>query len=163
MPDQEFTDFTTIESDSGIVQWILKAPVARVYNIRKLLVTDSPEIVFYDREGNVSSVLVAKKGEYNQQTHDLTALGNVVLTSTEGFILETESLVWLNLLEQIHTEDFVKVTKGNDVLTGYGFQGYPELKNIDIKRDVKAYLRDEEGLVDDEVDRESDSKAGGDE
>ena len=163
MPDQEFTDFTTIESDSGIVQWILKAPVARVYNLRKLLVTDNPEIVFYDEAGNVTSVLVAEKGEYNQQSHDLTALGNVVLTSTEGFTLETESLVWLNLIEQIHTEDFVKVTKGNDVLTGYGFQGYPELKNIDIKRDVKAYLRDEEGLVEEEVDREKDGRADSDE
>ncbi|MBN2070631.1 MAG: LPS export ABC transporter periplasmic protein LptC [Candidatus Krumholzibacteriota bacterium] len=163
MADQEFADFTTIESDSGIVEWILDAPVARVYNIRKLLVTDSPEIVFYDRDGKVTSILTADKGEYNQQTHDLTALGNVVLTSTEGFILETESLVWLNQYGQIHTEDFVKVTKGNDILTGYGFQGYPELKNIDIKRDVKAYLRDEEGLVENEVDRERGNKAGKDE
>ncbi|MBU8921936.1 MAG: LPS export ABC transporter periplasmic protein LptC, partial [Bacteroidales bacterium] len=84
----------------------------------------------------------------------LTALGNVVVTSREGYVLETESLVWLNIVEQIHTEDFVKVTRGADILTGYGFQGYPELKNIDIKRDVRAYLKDDEGLVDDEVERE---------
>ena len=37
---------------------------------------------------------------------------------------------------------------------GYGFRGYPELRNIDIKRDVKAYLRDEDGLVGDEVEKE---------
>lgn len=161
--DQEFTDFTTMESDSGVVKWLLEAPVARIYNVRKLLVTDDPEIKFYDELGRVTSILTADKGEYNKDSHDLTALGNVVVTSSEGYILETESLVWLYELGQIHTEDFVKVTKGRDILTGYGFTGYPELRNIDIKRNVKAYLRDEEGLIDGEVEKEREGKAGEDE
>ncbi len=163
MADQEFSDFRTIESDSGIVKWILEAPVARVYNIRNLLVTDNPEITFYGENGAVTSILTADKGEYNQQTHDLTALGNVVVTTSEGYTLETESLIWLRELGQIHTEDFVKVTKDNDILTGYGFQGYPELKNVDIKRDVKAYLKDDQGLVDEEIRKEREGNSGRDE
>ena len=163
MADQEFSDFRTMESDSGQVKWILEAPVARVYNIRKLLVTDSPKITFYDENGEISSVLTADMGEYNQDTHDMTALGNVVVTTVEGYTLETESLIMLRELGEIHSEDFVKVTKGNDVLTGYGFQGYPELKNVDIKHDVRAYLRDEEGFIDDEVKKEKEGKKNGDE
>ncbi len=154
LADQEFTDFVTMESDSGVVQWKLVAPVARVYDARNLLVTESPTISFFDETGEVSSVLTADKAEYNRISHDLTALGNVVVTSREGYILETESLVWLNTVEQIHTEDFVKVTRGKDILTGYGFQGYPELKNIDIKRDVRAWLKDDDGLVDEEIEKE---------
>ena len=46
MADQEFSDFTTMESDSGQVKWILEAPVARVYNLRGLLGTDNPRITF---------------------------------------------------------------------------------------------------------------------
>jgi hypothetical protein len=84
------------------------------------------------------------------------------VTTIEGYTLETESLVMIRELGEIHSEDFVKVTKGNDVLTGYGFQGYPELKNVDIKRDVRAYLRDEEGLIDREVEKEKEGKSGGD-
>lgn len=160
LADQEFSDFTTMESDSGRVKWILDAPVARVYTSRKLLVTDTPRIEFYDENGEVSSVLTAEKGEYNQVTHDLTALGNVVITTSEGYTLETESLVYLRELGEIHSEDFVTVTKGNDVLTGYGFTGYPELKNVDIKRDVRAFIRDEEGRVDEEVRRERESGGG---
>ncbi len=163
MADQEFSDFRTMESDSGQVKWILEAPVARVYNIRKLLVTDNPKIIFYDENGEISSVLTADMGEYNQDTHDMTALGNVVVTTIEGYTLETESLIMLRELGEIHSEDFVKVTKGNDILTGYGFQGYPELKNVDIKRDVRAYLRDEEGLIDGEVKKEKEGKGSGDE
>jgi LPS export ABC transporter protein LptC len=160
LADQEFTDFTTMESDSGRVKWVLEAPVARIYSSRKLLVTDTPRIKFYDENGEVTSVLTADKGEYNQVTHDLTALGNVVITTSEGYTLETESLVYLRELGEIHSEDFVTVTRGDDVLTGYGFTGYPELKNVDIKRDVRAYLRDDEGLVDDEILRERERDGG---
>ncbi|MBN1163920.1 MAG: LPS export ABC transporter periplasmic protein LptC [Candidatus Krumholzibacteriota bacterium] len=158
MADQEINDYQTTESDSGVVKWILEAPVARVYNVRKLLVTDNPRIQFFNEFGEVSSVLTADKGEFNQETRDLTVLGNVVVTTPEGYILETESLMCLRKVGQIFTEDFVKVTRENDILTGYGFQGYPELKNVDIKRDVKAYLRDDEGLVDEEIKKDSERK-----
>jgi LPS export ABC transporter protein LptC len=156
VPDQEFSDFTTVESDSGIVKWVLSAPVARVYNASKLLVTDDPRIEFYNEDGTLASVLLAKKGEYNQVTHDLTALGDVVVTSSEGYMLETESLVWVEKLEEIHTEDFVRFIKGEDILTGYGFRSDPNLKNVEIMKDVKAYIRDDEGFVEEEVKKETD-------
>jgi len=153
IPDQEFSDFSTVESDSGLVKWKLRAPVARVYNSKKLLVTDDPVIDFYDEDGKIASTLTAKKGEFNQQTHDLTALGNVVVTTSEGYKLETESLVWLQELGEIHSEDFVKVTKGSDILTGYGLKTDPSLKNVEILRDVKAYLKDEEGNIREEIEK----------
>jgi LPS export ABC transporter protein LptC len=158
VPDQEFSDFTTVESDSGVVKWILSAPVARVYNASKLLVTDDPRIEFYNEDGTLASVLIARKGEYNQVTHDLTALGSVVVTSVDGYTLETESLIWVETVEEIHTEDFVRFTKGEDVLTGYGFRSDPNLENVEIFRDVKALLRDDEGIVEEEVKRETDER-----
>jgi hypothetical protein len=87
-------------------------------------------------------------------THDLTALGNVVVTSQEGYVLETESLVWVNSLGEIHSEDFLRFTKGADVFTGYGFRGDPELRDVEILRDIKAYLRDEDGALRGEIERE---------
>ena len=160
VPDQEFSDFTTVESDSGVVKWVLAAPVARVYNASKLLVTDDPRIEFYNEDGTLASVLLAKKGEYNQVTHDLTALGDVIVTSSEGYTLETESLIWVEELEEIHTEDFVRFVKGRDILTGYGFKSDPDLKNVEIMRDVKAFLRDDEGVVDEEVRKETEGEEG---
>ena len=158
VPDQEFNDFTTSESDSGLVKWMLKAPVARVYSARKLLVTDTPHIEFFDKQGVLVSVLTSDKGEYNQVTHDLTALGHVVVTSQEGYVLETESLVWVNGPGEIHSEDYVKFTRGNDVLTGYGLRGDPGLRDVEIQRNVKAYLRDENGFMQEEI--KKDESAG---
>ncbi len=159
VPDQEFSDFTTLESDSALVRWALKSPVARVYNARKLLVTDDPRIEFFDEFGQLASILTSDKGEYNQVTHDLTALGHVVVTSVEGYVLETETLVWVEKLGEIHSEDFVKFTRGADVLTGYGLRGDPGLRDVEIKRDVKAYLRDDGGLIKEEM--EKDAGSGG--
>jgi LPS export ABC transporter protein LptC len=155
VPDQEFSDFTTLESDSALVRWSLKAPVARVYNARKLLVTDDPRIEFFDEFGQLASILTSDKGEYNQVTHDLTALGHVVVTSVEGYVLETETLVWVEKLVEIHSEDFVKFTRGADILTGYGLRGDPGLRDVEIKRDVKAYLRDENGALKEEIEKDS--------
>jgi LPS export ABC transporter protein LptC len=160
VPDQEFGDFTTSESDSGLVRWTLKAPVARVYNARKLLVTDTPHIEFFDAQGILTSVLTSDKGEYNQVTHDLTALGHVVITSQEGYVLETESLVWVDGLGEIHSEDFVKFTRGRDVLTGIGLRGDPELRNVEIQRNVKAYLSDENGMLQEEIEKDAGVKQG---
>ncbi|HEY5133253.1 MAG TPA: LPS export ABC transporter periplasmic protein LptC [Candidatus Krumholzibacteriaceae bacterium] len=151
VPDQEFNDFTTAESDSGLVKWMLKAPVARVYNARRLLVTDTPHIEFFDKQGSLASVLTSDKGEYNQVTHDLTALGKVVVTSQEGYVLETESLVWVNGSGEIHSEDFVKFTRGNDVLTGYGLRADTGLRDVEIQRNVKGFLRDENGFLQEEI------------
>ncbi len=160
VPDQEFSDFTTLESDSALVRWSLKAPVARVYNARKLLVTDDPRIEFFDEFGQLSSILTSDKGEYNQVTHDLTALGHVVVTSVEGYVLETETLVWVEKLGEIHSEDFVKFTRGSDILTGYGLRGDPGLRDVEIKRDVKAYLRDEDGALREEIEKDATGGAG---
>ncbi len=153
--DQVIHDFTTVESDSGVMKWRIKAPVARVYNSRDLLVTDNPVIFFFGEDGEISSVVNADKGEINQQTRDLTAIGNVVVTSSDGYTLETESMVWLNSEGMIHTEDYVKFTKENDVVEGYGFRGYPELKEFDIIRDINGNLYDKEGNMGQEIERET--------
>jgi LPS export ABC transporter protein LptC len=163
VPDQEFSDFTTVESDSALVKWSLKAPVARVYNARKLLVTDDPRIEFFDEHAQLASILTADKGEYNQITHDLTALGHVVVTSVEGYVLETETLVWVEKLGEIHSEDFVKFTRGSDVLTGYGLRADPGLRDVEIQRNVKAYLKDEDGLLKEEIKKEENPKGSHDE
>jgi hypothetical protein len=48
------------------------------------------------------------------------------------------------------TNDFVKITKKTDVITGYGLETDEELKHFVIKRNVKGKITEipEEGLKD---------------
>jgi LPS export ABC transporter protein LptC len=146
-PDEVFADFVTQESDSGLVRWKLTAPKASRFKEKQLVVLDRPTIVFYDRTGNVRTTLVSEAGEYNEARRDMLAYGQVVVTSVDGDVLETDSLVWDNTQKKILSDSFVKLKKGRDVITGYGLECRDDLGTVDIKRNVNATVIDEKGEI----------------
>jgi len=142
-PDEVFTDFVTLESDSGRLQWRLTAPKATRYSKEKRIMLDSPVIDFFDGEGIRQTTLIADAGEYSEETRDMLAYGNVIVESAGGDVLETDSLFWNSEQDKILSNSFVKLTRGRDVLTGYGLECDPSLNSVDIKRDVKATIIDQ--------------------
>lgn len=152
VPDEVVTDFVTQETDSGRVRWTLQAPHASRYNDRKIFVMDDPKIEFYDRFGNLQTTLTSKKGEYSDKTHDMLAYGNVVVVSVDGDVLDTDSLRYLNKEDKIVSDSFVKLTRGQDVVTGYGLECDHDLSSVDIKRNVKARLIDQDKTLEGKID-----------
>jgi LPS export ABC transporter protein LptC len=148
LPDEIVTEFVTQETDSGRVRWKLAAPRALRYNTRNVFVMDAPRIEFFDRMGNLQTTLVARNGEYSLATHDMLAYGDVVATTTKGEILETDSLRYLNDTDKIVSDSFVKLTRGGDVVTGIGLECDHTLESVDIKRDVRARIVEEDGKLD---------------
>ncbi|MEJ2720809.1 MAG: LPS export ABC transporter periplasmic protein LptC [bacterium] len=146
-PDEVFADFVTAESDSGRAQWRLTAPKARRYIDKKLIVLEKPTIEFYDEEGAIRTKLTSDAGEYYEDKRDMLAFGNVVVKSIDGDVLETDSLLWDNRRNKILSNGFVKLTRGRDVITGYGMECDQDLDSVDIKRDVKATVIDEKGDI----------------
>lgn len=144
VPDEIVTDFTTEETDSGLVRWKLTAPRANKYNTRKVFLMDSPRIEFFDDLGNLRTTLTSENGEFSQTTRDMLAYGKVVVVSVEGDVLETDSLTWLNGQDKIVSDSFVKLTRGNDVITGIGMECDHNMAFVEIKRDIKARIVDEE-------------------
>lgn len=147
-PDETMTEFVTQETDSGRVQWKLAAPRALRYNARNVFVLDNPKIEFFDEMGNLQTTLTAKNGEYSLATHDMLAYGNVVATSTKGEILETDSLRYLNETDKIVSDSHVKLTRGRDVITGIGMECDHTLDSVDIKRNMRARIMEEDGKLD---------------
>jgi LPS export ABC transporter protein LptC len=76
----------------------------------------------------------------NQRTHDMVARGSVVLQTTEGTRMSTEQLQFLNKQQRIVSDVFVRVERGADVLTGYGFESDPDLEHFEFKRRVRAVV-----------------------
>lgn len=148
IPDETVMDFATQESDSGRVQWTLKAPRADRYVDRNVFVMDDPTIEFYDKMGNLQTTLTADKGEYLLDTHDMLAYGNVVAVSFKGEVLETDSLRYLNEADKIVSDSFVKLTRGRDVITGIGLECDHTLDSVEIKKDVHAVVIQEDGKFD---------------
>lgn len=96
----------------------------------------------YDREGKHISTLQADSGWIREKRQELMVMGNVVVRTDQGMILETQSLSWNPKTNKVTTEDFVRLTKGKDVITGYGLEADQELKQFKIKKEVKGKIKE---------------------
>jgi LPS export ABC transporter protein LptC len=148
VPDEVVSDFVTEETDSGRVSWKLTAPRAYRYNARKVFVMDDPRVEFFDEAGMLQTTLTSDNGEYFQDTRDMLAYGDVLVVSVEGDVLETDSLRYLNAEDKIVSDSRVKLTRGNDVITGVGLECDHSLSSVDVKKNVKATIIDDEGNID---------------
>lgn len=145
LPDQEVSDFVVTETDQGQLEWKMYAPSAATYRARNTVVARSVRIDFYDEKGSRSSTLTAQEGEMNDLTHDMTARGNVAIQTTEGTRMTTDHLQFSNKRQRIQTESFVRVDRHGDVLTGWGFESDPNLRDFQFKRQVKATVHTRSG------------------
>ncbi len=150
MPDQIITNFEITETALGRKDWTMRADSAYLYDRRNLLEAKSVEVTFYDENGQVRSILKADYGKLNRKSDDMEARGHVVVTSAEGIKLETSKLTWLNSERQIVSDDSVKITRKDDILTGWGFRGDPDLGTFTILRQMKATIKPDKGSEKDE-------------
>lgn len=143
LPDQEIKDFALTETDAGRPLWKLYARYAAEFSGRNLYQARTLKVDFFDDAGARSSVLTAREGEINGRTRDMLARGHVVLQTTEGTRLTTEELRFMNRDQKILVPETqaVRVERGSDVLTGYGFESDPDLKHYEFKRRVQATVR----------------------
>ena len=147
LPDQEVSDFVLTETDQGAPQWTLYARHAATYNATHVIKARDIRVDFFDAKGARSSELVAREGEINQRSRDMTARGNVVLETTEGTRMSTEVMRFDNRRQKIVVPDDqkVRVARAGDVLTGFGFESDPELRHFEFKRSVEATVRTRSG------------------
>jgi LPS export ABC transporter protein LptC len=145
LPDQEVSDFAVTETDQGRLEWKMYAQSAAIFTARNAIVVRVVRIDFYDEQDRRTSTLTAREGEMNQRTHDMLARGSVVLQTTEGTRMSTEQLKFLNKQQRIVSDEFVRVERGADVLTGYGFESDPGLEHFEFKHRVRAVVRTRSG------------------
>ncbi|KPJ53946.1 hypothetical protein AMJ39_02380 [candidate division TA06 bacterium DG_24] len=141
IPDHVIEGFVLVETVSGERRWVLAAERAISYEDANEIYTFDVTIDFYDEEGEHYSRLTAARGTYDSITSDMEAIGEVVVTSDRGAVLETERLRWSNSEARITSNGPVRITKDDAVLTGRGFESDPSLEHISIKEDFRAVTR----------------------
>jgi LPS export ABC transporter protein LptC len=147
MPDQEVTDFVLTETDAGRPQWTLYARWAATYTARNIVVAKNIRVDFFDEKGARSSELTAREGEIQQLTRDMTARGNVVLTTTEGTRMTTDELHFGNQQQLITSDRLVRVEREGDALEGVGFSSDTDLKHFEFRSQVNATVRSKSGAL----------------
>jgi len=141
-PSQLTTDYVTRHSRDAVPVWELFGDVAQKFDGDEVMHLNGVRMVFY-RDGEEDAVLTSDTGQIHEETEATVARGNVVVVTEDGRRLESEELHWDPERELIHTEEFVRFTEGDQVLTGYGLETDPDLTNVMILRDVQGATRDE--------------------
>jgi len=140
MPDQILENSVIIFTVNGIKSTVVKAKYIEKYLAQDLTKAAELYVDFFDSEGKHTSVLVADSGDIQERKQLMEVRGQVVVTTDKGVKLETKRLRWDPNTAKIITDDFVKITRGQDVVTGYGMESDQELKRIKIKKNVSGEI-----------------------
>jgi LPS export ABC transporter protein LptC len=145
-PDQRISDFALTETEGGRKLWVLRAEQAKVFDSSNEVNLDTLVVDFYDEEQAHVSTLTSDHGVIERATRDMQAFGQVRIRTDEGLRLEADEVRWVQKEGRILSDSRVRFTRGENVLTGVGFESDPSLKDIEIRRAVEAEVRDTDGL-----------------
>jgi len=123
--------------------WVLSADSGISYGPDEPTRLKKLTVRFYDAGPEVKSTLTSRRGEVDDKTHSLVARDSVVVVTPKGERLETETLRWDPSKGQIQTNDPFRFYRGNDLMTGIGFQADPDLEHYVVHQQVRAEMRDE--------------------
>jgi LPS export ABC transporter protein LptC len=136
LPVVEATNFETLFTDSGEVRFFLKTPKLLRFETEGDPYIEFPEgieLVKYDENKNIVSSITANYAKQFVEEKKWEAKNNVVATNIKGDTLRTEHLIWDEKSEKIYTEEYVKIIRENQIITGIGFQSDQSLENWRIK------------------------------
>jgi len=136
-PSLLFQGFSARASHDGALVWEAQADRARVNREGQGAHAESVTVVYFSH-GRVVSRARADSAEINLRSYDIDANGAVEVHSSDGVILRTPHLDWNNRQQRISSESRVQVVRGHTVLTGRGFVGDRDLRDVRILQDVQA-------------------------
>ena len=121
------------QTSEGKLAFQIAAEEAYIYQSESLIKFYKVRAKYF-RLGREASNLTSDEGLLNTATNDIQASGHVFLKSSEGSILETEQLNWINKGGSVFTDKAVRVIKGGNVMTGIGLKTDMGLENINIQK-----------------------------
>jgi len=131
---QQIGDFTLSGSgEKGKKAWDLAGKSADIYNE----VVKLKEVVANNYGEKDSINLTADNGNFDKSSGVVKLKDNVVMTTTSGVKLTTDSLDWDRKQQMISTLDKVNLARTDMNLSGDGAKGQTALKQIVLEKNVR--------------------------
>lgn len=139
IPSQTIEGFRLTETILGRRSWVLMSDQADTYEKSQEVDLRGLKIEFYQAAADsINATLTADLGAVNTATRDMSARHNVRVTTRDSLVLITDHLTWNNDTKKLFTESAIRLEKGDDWLTGEGLEASSDLKEIQIKKNVKG-------------------------
>ena len=138
--DMQLKKIRFVEDKQGQKTWELEAESVLQYQEQNIMVLENVKVTFYAKEGRII-YLTGKQGKVYQDSKNVDLLGDVVLTSSDGYQLKTHSASYRHLEKIVSTPDPVEINGEQIRLTGKGMLVDVEAKTFKILSQVKTQLR----------------------
>jgi len=138
--DMRLEKIRFVEDKHGQKTWELEANSVQQYQDQNIMVLEDVKVTFYTKEGR-TLFLTGKQGKVYQDSKNVELVGNVVLTSSDGYQLKTHSVSYRHLGKIVSTSDPVEIEGEQLRLTGKGMWVDMEAKTFKILSQVKTQLR----------------------
>lgn len=136
LPVLEAKNFETIQTDSGQVRFSMKTPKLLRFEDEGKFYHEFPEgiqLIKYDAQKNIISSIRADYAKEFIKEGKWEAKNNVIVLNADGDSLKTEHLIWEEKAEKIHTKEFVKIIRDNQIITGIGLTSDQNMTNWKIR------------------------------
>ncbi len=97
--------------------------------------------------GERQTHLTAKRGNLNRETENIHLEGDVVVTTSDGMKMTTDSLDWESEKEIGTTPDWVTVSQPGMTVVGLGGKGYQKIHRLRLEREVTVVMEGKEGAT----------------
>jgi LPS export ABC transporter protein LptC len=129
-----------VEDKHGQKTWELEATSVQQYQDQNIMVLEDVKVTFYAKEGR-TFFLTGKQGKVYQDSKNVDLVGDVVLTSNDGYELKTHSIAYRHLGKIVSTSDPVEIQGEQIHVTGKGMTVNIENKTFKILSEVKTQLK----------------------
>ena len=119
--------------ERGKKSWDLSGKTADILN--DVVKMDKVVGNMYGVQDNIN--LTSDKGEFNKAEGKVHLQDNVVITTTSGAKLTTDSLDWDRKNQFVSTKDLVNIKKDNMTVVATGATGQTSLKKVAFNKDVR--------------------------
>lgn len=144
LPDSELRGATIYLYEKDKVTTEIHAERLLKFESKDSTMAYSLDMDFFDSSGQVTTKLVGDSGIIREISNQLYVYGNVVVVTADNSRLETDYLYWNTNKDKIETDAFVRITKKDDVITGWGMEADPGLTRIKVLNRVSGTVHDAE-------------------
>lgn len=136
LPTIKAEGFETLASDSTVIRIKMQTPELIMHSNEKDPYTEFPKgvkIEKYDAKMNIVSSITAQYAKNFTSDGRWEAKNNVVAVNLQGDTLKTEYLVYDDRKQKIYSDQFVKIIRKDQIITGVGFESNQDFTSYHIK------------------------------
>jgi len=125
LPILEASNFETMVTDSGIIRYFLKAPKLLRYENNRESYFEFPEgieLIKYGENKEITSSITANYAKQFEKDKKWEVKNNVIATKASGDTLKTEQMFYDEIEGIIYNDEFVRIIRPGQNLTGTGFK-----------------------------------------